>query len=353
MEKQQKKIIAIGAILVGFAGISFFGYKQFVPRKPSATVEVHPDTLNTRLPALQQPVQPLTKMEIYLQAEKDSVEKLQARARDPYSGRNNPGKDIVKPDPVPDRHFDKLYAEIDKAMQAGARFKKNNVKKVVDQPDTFLPASEITADQTAKHKTSGAQFADPELQQLSGMLDKLSELQNPSPKKVFRDIDSAIAVSSVTGGTIQAVVHKDQVITNGGILKLRLSQDIVVNGTRVTRGSFVYGVCSISNERLMVQLSHIAFRGSVLPFPLLVYDLDGMEGIYIPGAVSRETGKEGMDNLAQSFQFGGLEQGFGAQAASAGLQTAKNLFSRKVRAVRVTAKAGHRVYLQKSSLSSQ
>ncbi len=77
--------------------------------------------------------------------------------------------------------------------------------------------------------------------------------------------------------------------------------------------------------------------------------MDGIEGIYMPGAVTRETGKEGADNALQSLQLSSMDAGIAAQAANAGLQTAKTLFSRKLRTVRVTAKAGHRVFLQKSS----
>ncbi len=100
---------------------------------------------------------------------------------------------------------------------------------------------------------------------------------------------------------------------------------------------------------MIVQLTTIAYNNKVLPFPLTVYDMDGIEGIYMPGAVTRETGKEGADNALQSLQLSSMDAGIAAQAANAGLQTAKTLFSRKLRTVRVTAKAGHRVFLQKSS----
>ena len=341
-EKQKKKIVAVSGFLIIFSGIILFGYYRFIPSKEVAVK--HADSLNTKLPPIQQPARQLTKMEIYLQAEKDSLAKQQQRSHDPYATGK---KEINAPQQHPSKteyRINKLYADLDKAVNPKVKSSQDEKKET-----NIISSSARQTEPMLTHSSPAVTQPDPELQQLSSMLDKLTELQNPAKAAKPKKVDSSFTVKAVDDKTIQAVVHQDQVISNGGILKLRLCQDITVNGNLVPRGCFVYGVCRLNDERLIVQLTSIAYINQVLPFPLTVYDMDGIEGIYMPGAVTRETGKEGADNALQSLQLNSIDAGIAAQAANAGLQTTKTLFSRKLRAVRVTAKAGHRVFLQKSS----
>lgn len=348
-EKQKRKLIFVLAFLLVFISILLFGYYHFLPTKELAVK--HTDSLNTKLPPIQQPLRPLTKMEMYLQAEKDSVAKQEQRSRDPYAA-NKKDPPVQKPSHTNVEHrIKKLYADLDKAVSKNTNSKP--VKENQPSAEKLFENSDRITDPVITHSNPTVLQTDPELQQLSSMLDKLTALQNPVKTPRTKKIDSSLLIKAVDDKTIQAVVHQDQVVSNGGILKLRLLQDINLGGTAIARGTFVYGVCQVNNERLMVQLTSIATHNQVLPFPLTVYDMDGIEGIYMPGAITRETGKEGADNALQSIQLGTLDATVAAQAANAGLQTAKNLLSRKFRALRVTAKAGHRVFLQKTSSSPQ
>lgn len=83
-----------------------------------------------------------------------------------------------------------------------------------------------------------------------------------------------------------------------------------------------------------------------VPVALSVYDMDGMAGIYIPGAITRDVAKQSTDNALQSVALNSLDPSIGAQAASAGIETAKTLISKKVKLVRVTVKAGYQILLK-------
>ena len=78
---------------------------------------------------------------------------------------------------------------------------------------------------------------------------------------------------------------------------------------------------------------------------LSVYDLDGMEGIYIPGAITRDVAKGSADRALQGI-INTLGPSLGAQAASAGIEAAKTLLTKKVKQVKVTVKAGYQVLLK-------
>jgi uncharacterized protein YwlG (UPF0340 family) len=83
-----------------------------------------------------------------------------------------------------------------------------------------------------------------------------------------------------------------------------------------------------------------------------VYDQDGIEGIYIPGALSRDVGKQSSDRMIQSVNVPIIDQSVGAQAASAGIEVAKTFLGRKAKLIQVSVKAGYRVLLKDANAKS-
>ena len=225
---------------------------------------------------------------------------------------------------------------------------------------------------------------DPEMKQLNGMLEKILDIQHPERladkgKPIAENKAEVFAVSSMpdnwlvglldTGksvdgsdvgfygvsddsgeaaapNAIEAVVHETQTLVNGAIVKLRLLAAIYVNGQLIPKDNFVFGTVSLNNERLEVNINSIRYGQSLYPVKLEVYDMDGMAGIHIPGAISRDVAKQSTDNALQSVALSNLDPSIGAQAASAGIETAKSLLSKKVKLVKVMVKAGYKVLLK-------
>ncbi|MBE7170032.1 MAG: conjugative transposon protein TraM, partial [Williamsia sp.] len=131
-----------------------------------------------------------------------------------------------------------------------------------------------------------------------------------------------------------------------------LVNDIYVNGTLIPRGTPVFGAASLSEERLKISIGSIRFRSSLYLVSLSVYDLDGMEGIFVPGTISRDVAKESAGQALQGIGLTTLDPSLSAQAASAGIQAAKSLLTRKAKLVRVSVKAGYRVLLKDASLKN-
>lgn len=145
---------------------------------------------------------------------------------------------------------------------------------------------------------------------------------------------------------IEAVIHETQTLVNGSTVKLRLLNDVVINGVNIPRDNFLFGIAQLSGERLGIRIKSIRFNNSLFPVELSVYDLDGLDGIYIPGAISRDAAKESADRSIQTLGLNTLDPSWGAQAATAGIQAAKTLLSRNVKLVKVTVKAGYQVLLR-------
>lgn len=152
--------------------------------------------------------------------------------------------------------------------------------------------------------------------------------------------------------TIPAVIHETQRVVNGSTVKLRLTQDVTINGILLPKDNFVFGTAQLSGERLKIHIEDIRCEDSIYPIDLTVYDLDGMEGIYVRGAITRDAVKQSADRNIATLGISSLDPSLGAQAASAGIEVAKNLLSKKVKLIEVTLKAGYQVLLQNEKLAS-
>jgi conjugative transposon TraM protein len=164
----------------------------------------------------------------------------------------------------------------------------------------------------------------------------------------FYGISAPADTGTATGGAIPCVVHETQTLYNGSTVKLRTLQDIWAGTTRIPKGTFVFGRCGITDERLLITLSRVTYNNQLYPVEMAVFDAtDGQEGLSVPGALTDNAVREGIDQMTQALAVGSsLDGTVGAQAANAGIQSVTGLLSRKVRNVRVTARAGHVLLLK-------
>ena len=226
---------------------------------------------------------------------------------------------------------------------------------------------------------------DPEIKQMDNTLDKILDIQHPErvkdriKEKSLQNKETVFAVSkeskhesislldtgkkkpdtqagfyglneepaiSEDNNAIEAVVHENQTLVNGAVVKLRLLNDIYINGSPIPKGNFVFGVASLNDERLEIEINSIRCNQSLFTVKLEVYDMDGLPGIYIPGAITRDVAKQSADNSLQLMELSTMDPSLKAQAAAAGINTAKSLLSKKVKLVKVMVKAGYQVLLK-------
>ncbi len=119
----------------------------------------------------------------------------------------------------------------------------------------------------------------------------------------------------------------------------------MVNGITIPKDHFVFGRVSLKGERLQVTIESLQYNTSIFQVDLTVYDMDGMEGIYIPGAIARDVAKSSADRSVQSLGVTTLDDSWSSQAVGAGIEASKTLFSKKVKLVKVSVKAGYQVLL--------
>jgi len=284
-----------------------------------------------------------------------------------------------------------LDAALNKASVSDVNAEDNVSKR--DLMNNSVNGGDITRLEQMMQTMNQKDAGDPEMQQLNGMLEKILDIQHPDrirekikqtsearKGQVFavaisdgnnsislldnkgrkNSRDTNLDFSSQSNGfyslddaetlkdrqnSIQAVIHETQTLVNGSTVKLRLINDIFINGVLIPKDNFVFGTADLNGERLGIRINSLRYRNSLFPVELSAYDMDGMDGIYIPGAITRDVAKQSADRAAQQIGFSTLDPSIGAQAASAGIEAAKTLFSRKVKLVKVTVKAGYQVLL--------
>ncbi len=360
--RQRKFLLVLPVLVVPFLCMFFWALGGGNGEAAVAQTNL-PKGLNVKLPDAQlKEEKGVDKMSLYSQADKDSMLLKQEMQLDPYY-KDSVNTTAAKTNPVfPVNTNEQRVNEKLQQLQA-----------VINQPPEQKYAPPVTASadvdrlqkmmQVMQHDNEG----NGELKQLNGMMDKLLDLQHPERVKEqsLKNKEQAFVVS-LTDSTkrakgfyalddnlskgnqnaIEAIIPETQTLTAGATVKLVLLNDVFINGILVPHNSFVFGTASLNNERLRIIVASLRYLNNILPVSLEVYDMDGLAGIYVPGSINRDVAKESSDNAINSLGFTTLDPSLGAQAAGAGIQTAKALLSKKARLVKVTIKAGYQILLK-------
>ena len=145
-----------------------------------------------------------------------------------------------------------------------------------------------------------------------------------------------------------AAVDGTQTLVPGAVLRLRLREAVRIGETGVPAGTPLYGSTRLQGERLSVQVMTIRTGALLLPVHLILYDLDAIEGIRVPGAGSLETVKETADRSLQGIDMVSWDPSLTSQAAAAGIQTARSLLRKKIKSTPVHIKEGYQVLLKEN-----
>ena len=91
---------------------------------------------------------------------------------------------------------------------------------------------------------------------------------------------------------IRARVDEFVKVKNGSRIRIRLNEDIEIDG-EVLKGSYLYAtVDGFSAQRVKATVSSIKLGDKIKKVNLIVYDLDCMEGFYVPESSFRELAKD-------------------------------------------------------------
>jgi conjugative transposon TraM protein len=356
------------------------------------------------------------KLSLYQKARRDSLKVSQAKKSDPYfrlttlkvnqdtSKRNTKSASGSVNTSLGERKepLDETEAKVYKKL--------NELQKEIDKP---VSKSKAKANKVSKPEASSAAFQsdvdrlesmmlmmqndpreDKEMEEINNVLNKILDVQHPDRVKErmslnekqndnslpaepghkedeisllggyrsinslpgmdenrFYGMDESVSAATETNA-IRAEIYGNQNLVSGSNIKMELLQDINISGVRIPKNHFVYGVCSLNGERLTIKVSSIQYDNSIFPVSLTVYDIDGLEGIHVPGAIARDAAKKSSNQAIQDIQLSTLDPSLEVQAASAGIEAAKGMLSKKTRLIQVSVKAGYRVFLKDKNIQN-
>jgi len=176
--------------------------------------------------------------------------------------------------------------------------------------------------------------------------EKLKHLEEKKEKKFSLERKTKTGFDGQNSRTsmIKAEVCETTTVLNGNRIKMRLLDDTWIDGSKAVKHSFFYGICKIKDERLNIQVSSFPVEDSFLPVDLLIHDLDGLPGLYVPDNADRRVSKEigSRTNLSPLWSMGSDPiTGIGINTAD---RTAQALIKR-VKLRKITIKQNTLVYL--------
>ncbi|MOA23681.1 hypothetical protein D3C78_1443150 [compost metagenome] len=139
-------------------------------------------------------------------------------------------------------------------------------------------------------------------------------------------------------------------VTADGSVKLRLLEDATIAGYSVPKGTEMEAGTKFQGNRLQLKVSSVEVKGNILPVEILAYDVNGQLGLSVPRSDEINAAGEIAANMSQSSGMNiSMSRSAGQQVVgdlTRGLvQGVSGYFSKKIRTVKVTLKAGQQVLL--------
>ncbi|MDD7319077.1 MAG: conjugative transposon protein TraM [Bacteroidaceae bacterium] len=101
------------------------------------------------------------------------------------------------------------------------------------------------------------------------------------------------AEKSVDDPLIKAMIDQTTKAYEGTRLRFRLLDDVVIQDTRLPKGTYLYGlVTGFGQQRVKASITSVLVKDKFIKINLSVYDNDGMEGFYVPESAFRTMTKD-------------------------------------------------------------
>ena len=227
------------------------------------------------------------------------------------------------------------------------------VAKEASEIKTSLPVEKAKQPVVSKAVRS---VADHTVSSLEQNISDSTFIKQVSQPRNFSFITAKNGSKQKDRNTVYACVNNTQTLVNGQNVKLRLLEPVEVGGTKLPENSLITGIAQIQGERLQIFVHSLENNGNIVPVQITAYDIDGQQGVFIPGSAETTALKEitasmGRDagtsiSITQGTTAG---QQLAADAGRSFIQGTSQYISKKLRATKVSLKAGHRLLLMPSN----
>lgn len=181
-----------------------------------------------------------------------------------------------------------------------------------------------------------------EAERLKKKLNKMTVQKSNMPKNGFNTIKP-----QKDNQFIKAIVDENVKGYAGSRIRIRLLEDIKVGNNLIKKGTYLYALISgFSEQRVTLKIISVMHQNKILPVNLNIYDLDGMEGLYVPASAFREFSKElGSQSLQGQNMDSGSQQDFLMSTMQKAFQSTSQALSNAIRKNKAKFKYNTYIYL--------
>ncbi len=163
------------------------------------------------------------------------------------------------------------------------------------------------------------------------------EKERNRPKLVMKSKDTnAEKFHTVSGDEeaveaklIRAMIDQTTKAREGTRLRFKLLDDVTVSGTKLKKGTYLYGtVTGFGQQRVRATITSILIGDKFINVKLSVFDNDGMEGFYVPESAFRDFVKDaGSSTVQQNISFDSENSETGISGETIALQALQNMYN--------------------------
>lgn len=239
-----------------------------------------------------------------------------------------------------DNNNKEALAELERAL-AEARLKgQQSIEQTVPEVSAQVA---VTATETVEAK--------------EGAVNALSDDDNAQTvvkaKRPSSSYFNTLAENEPEPSLIKAIIDEDVKAVDGSRVRLRLLDDVEINDVFLPKGSYIYAIMSgFSQQRVKGTVKSLMVADNLVKVNLTIYDMDGMEGLYVPASQFRETAKDVAGGaLDQSMTLNSNTSGmnnvtqWGWNAIQNAYQKTSSAISKAIKKNKVNLKYGTSVYL--------
>ena len=292
-----------------------------------------------------------------------SIDKYEETARELESFYDLPA---VEDDDVK-RELNALRAELgalkeEKAKANGEVDQLELLEKSYQMAAKYLPSGNTPTSPTLERSTAKVPASELPAAELSPERETVvSSLDQPISDSVFiaeygykeRNMGFCSVgkkASFIARNTLSVVVDRTTTIRQGDFLRLRLAESARIEGMTLPRNTVFIAQSTIDGNRMKLHVTSVEHAGRILAVKLSAFDLDGQEGLAIPGSEEvsalKEVGAGVGGTIGTSFTFASsAKDQLISEAARGVMQGASQLLQKKLRTIKVTVKSGHRLFL--------
>ena len=145
---------------------------------------------------------------------------------------------------------------------------------------------------------------------------------------------------------VKAVIDEDIKGYLGSRIRFRLLEDVQAGRYVIPKGTILYGqISGFTLQRVNLNVVSVLVDGNILPINLSVFDIDGMQGLYVPASAFREMMRELGTNSVQGTTLESGSESFFTSMSSNLFSSASQTISNIIRKNKAKLKYNTYIYL--------